>query len=88
MKDDFLKGYQKAMQYYPRDIGYWKQAANGGFYCSECGTPIANVRRIPDFLFCPHCGANMQGQENKIKEAVRVLADATAKAAKILEETQ
>ena len=84
-RTDFEKGYAKAMQYYPRDMGYWKQSANGGFYCSQCGTPIVQVRRASEYLFCPHCGANMQGQETKITEALTVLKETTEKLTKILE---
>lgn len=84
-KSDFDKGFNKAMQYYPRDIGYWKQAANGGFYCSSCGSPIVSVRRVNEYLFCPHCGANMQGRETAMVEALKVLAEATKKVGEILE---
>lgn len=85
-RSDYQRGYNKAMMYYPREIGYWKQCADGGYYCSSCGMPLVNPRRANEYLFCPFCGANMQGKETAIQDALKVLTEATEKMADILKE--
>lgn len=85
-KTDFQQGFNQAMLYYPRDIGYWKQCADGGFYCSSCGMPLVNPRRANEYRFCPYCGANMQGKETAIQESINVLREAAEKITNILKE--
>lgn len=44
--------------------GHWDYL--DGLYCdslcSECGTLYTNYENV-DFKFCPHCGAQMDGEE-------------------------
>lgn len=56
-----------------RKIGRWfvlDECANEGIYCSECHKKVfkidySNTMKWKNFKFCPHCGADMRGEQNE-----------------------
>jgi len=48
--------------------GYWVNKGFEPLRCSECGIVVDAYNGIPwackSFRFCPHCGADMRGEED------------------------
>ena len=50
--------------------GRWIHKGGGSFICSDCGEMVGlntyrSERACEIFLYCPHCGARMKGDENE-----------------------
>jgi predicted RNA-binding Zn-ribbon protein involved in translation (DUF1610 family) len=37
--------------------------ADGYVICSECNVMLPNITEIPEYYYCPNCGAKMDGGE-------------------------
>jgi hypothetical protein len=37
--------------------------ADGYVICSECNVMLPNITEIPEYYYCPYCGAKMDGGE-------------------------
>lgn len=53
-----------------RKTGQWIHKGGGSFICSDCGEMVGlntyrSERACEIFLYCPHCGARMKGDENE-----------------------
>ncbi len=45
-----------------REEGEWIDAGWDGEKCSRCGWNMDDTFYIPQFLYCPNCGARMKGE--------------------------
>ena len=53
-----------------RNTGRWIHKGGGSFICSDCGEMVGlntyrSERAGEIFLYCPHCGVRMKGDENE-----------------------
>ena len=64
--DDCYEIVKKAPTVYAKPVvhGHWDYLDDVycDSLCSECGTLYTNYENV-DFKFCPHCGAQMDGEE-------------------------
>ena len=61
-RESILRAIDNAPTIEERKEGEWIDAGWDGEKCSRCGWNMDDTFYIPQFLYCPNCGARMKGE--------------------------